>query len=127
MIGHWLGWIASGCGVLSLFSYMVRKSKCKNKKLRHWFRGKHHHIWGELMLLSSILHGVLATAFSLCTMTAGGLAVACITGLLSLTVALFIKTTATKTQQFGKAWLRYHQLLTAILIPILLLHIGFRR
>ncbi len=124
MISHWLGWVAAGGGVLAFFIYFVRKSGSGNKRLRHWFCGKHHHIWGEWVLAVGILHGILAVIWGFETISTKRLAVVCITGLISLTAVLLLKITALKPQRFGKKWLRYHRFFAGIFIIAVLLHIS---
>ena len=124
MISHWLGWVAAGDGVLALFIYFVRKNRSNNKRLWYWFCGKHHHIWGELVLIVGILHGILAVIWGFEIIATKRFAVVCITGLISLTAVLLLAVTALKPQGFGKKWFCYHRFFAGIVIIAVLLHIS---
>lgn len=125
MMSHWFGWIATGFGVFAFFTYILRSWRCRNQKLQHLFRGKHHHIWGELMLVIGALHGLLAIAFGRHGQAGRLFSGISVLGLLSWIVALLLKVTADKPQRFGNKWLHYHRMLAIALIPLLLLHIIF--
>lgn len=120
MIHHWFGWISVFFCVLACGTWLARKLHCKNKRLLRWLRGKQHHIWGELMLATGVIHGVLALLLG----GRGNMVWRVVSGVLSLTIVILLRTAAERHKGWkGKNWLQCHGMLTVLLMLLLLAHV----
>ncbi len=98
MIAHWLGWIATIILLSEFFTLLARKFHLK--KLAH-FRGKHHMVWGKIVLAIVFIHGIIASI--------GSSVILFFTGALSGILLLFLVVTYYCKEKFGKNWLKMHR------------------
>ena len=121
MIVQWLGWLSVLLFIFALGSYLARKST--SQKVKHFFRGKHHRMWGKLLLAVSILHGITA---SICYV-AKGLSSSYLLITLSGSFCVFVFTlllmTYVKRTKLKQNWFQLHKKAAMITVFAVILHI----
>ncbi len=123
IISEILGWFAATFTVLLALKYIVRISG--NRHLNRLFR-KFHMNLGIFMIITSLLHGVMAgnqkttnffdMQFMLKLLTFN-------LGTISFFVALLLTHTYMFRKKLKKRWMFLHRLLTVILLILLVLHV----
>ena len=111
MIAHWFAWGTVIIGITELSTYVARKHNWKG--LKH-FRGKHHMVWGKIMIGIGFLHGILAGGSGFLTINAG--TISWILIILLWGIHYFRK-------RLGKNWLKWHRVIALIMIPVVGIHV----
>ena len=119
-----LAWLTVVFGALAAFKFIARISG--NKALNRFFH-KIHIPFGVLMLITGILHGILAGNPSSATLSNFTFAPVLFTlnwGTACLVLMLGLALTYLLRKQLKKGWMTAHRVLTVALIAVLVLHIS---
>ena len=110
MISHWIGWATVTIGVSELLCFVARRTKRKSVQK---IRGKHHMIWGKILLSVGFIHGALTCIISP-------------TGILLWSCYLCLYLSYRYKKNLGKNWMTLHRTLSILSIVLTIMHIIFR-
>lgn len=109
---HWTGWICTAVLLSEFLTWIARKLKVK--KLMH-FRGKHHIMWGKVLLGLVTVHALVAGF--------GAGALITVSGIIAFLGLIVLLLSYQKRAKLGKNWLKLHRWTAAASLAIVIVHI----